>query len=58
MMPHLAEELWQMLGQDGLLAMTAWPKADLAWLAADTITVAVQVNGKRRAEISLVPGCC
>ena len=56
MMPHLAEELWQMLGRDGLLAKTAWPKADPAWLASDAIVVAVQVNGKRRAEISLAPG--
>ena len=56
MMPHLAEELWQRLGHERLLAETAWPVADPAWLAAEEVTVAVQVNGKRRAEIRLVPG--
>jgi leucyl-tRNA synthetase len=56
MMPHLAEELWERLGHQRLLAETSWPVADPAWLAAEEITVAVQVNGKRRAEIRLVPG--
>jgi leucyl-tRNA synthetase len=56
MMPHLAEELWQRLGHDRLLALTPWPKADPALLSADTVVVAVQVNGKRRAELRLRPG--
>jgi leucyl-tRNA synthetase len=56
MMPHLAEELWQRLGHDRLLAETAWPKADPVLLSADTVVVAVQVNGKRRAELRLRPG--
>jgi leucyl-tRNA synthetase len=56
MMPHLAEELWQRLGHDRLLAETAWPVADPAWLAAEAVVVAVQVNGKRRAEVRLPPG--
>jgi leucyl-tRNA synthetase len=58
MVPHLAEELWRLLGhEDRLLVDTAWPVADPAWLAADTVTIAVQVNGKRRAEIELPRGC-
>lgn len=56
MMPHLAEELWERLGHGRMLAATPWPKADPAWLAADTVALAVQVNGKRRAEIRLPPG--
>ena len=53
MMPHLAEELWNLLGQNGLLAQTPWPKADPALLEDETVTVAVQVNGKLRATIQL-----
>jgi leucyl-tRNA synthetase len=55
MIPHLAEELWQRLGHDALLADTAWPQADPAWLTGDRVTVAVQVNGKLRATIALPP---
>ncbi len=53
MMPHLAEELWQALGHDRLLADEAWPAADPALVVEDTVTVAVQVNGKLRATIEL-----
>jgi leucyl-tRNA synthetase len=53
MMPHLAEEMWQALGGSGLLAEAAWPEADPALLVEDSVTVAVQVNGKLRATIEL-----
>ena len=53
MMPHLAEELWQELGHETLLAESPWPEVDESLLTQDTITVGVQVNGKRRAEITL-----
>ena len=56
MTPHLAEELWERLGHADLVADAPWPKADPAWLAAGTVTVAVQVNGKRRAELALPAG--
>ncbi len=56
MVPHLAEELWQRLGRPEILARTAWPVADPAWLVAETIVIGVQVNGKRRGEIALAPG--
>jgi leucyl-tRNA synthetase len=56
MVPHLAEELWQRLGHQALVAETAWPKADAAWLVEDRVTVAVQVNGKLRATITLPRG--
>ncbi|MBI4031651.1 MAG: leucine--tRNA ligase [Proteobacteria bacterium] len=53
MMPHLAEELWDMLGHKTMLAGTPWPEADPALLKADTVTIGVQVNGKLRAQITL-----
>lgn len=56
MVPHLAEELWQKLGHDRLLALTPWPAADPAWLVEDQVTVAVQVNGRLRATIPLPKG--
>ncbi len=49
--PHLAEELWSQLGQPDSLTYESWPEADAALLIEDTITLAVQVNGKRRDEI-------
>jgi leucyl-tRNA synthetase len=51
MMPHLAEECWARLGYNTLLANTPWPAADAALLVDDRVTIAVQVNGKRRDEL-------
>lgn len=56
MAPHLAEELWSQLGNTTLLTDTPWPKIEDALLVADTVTVAVQVNGKLRATITLPAG--
>jgi leucyl-tRNA synthetase len=53
MMPHLAEELWQALGHDRLLAEEPWPEADPVLILEDSVTIAVQVNGKLRATIEL-----
>jgi len=53
MMPHIAEELWQQLGHKTYLVDTRWPEADPALLANDTVTVAIQVNGKLRVAIQL-----
>jgi leucyl-tRNA synthetase len=53
MMPHLAEEMWQRLGHETLLAETSWPEADEFLLEEDTVTVAVQVNGKLRGTVRL-----
>jgi len=53
MVPHLAEEIWQMLGGAGLVAQATWPKADPALLQSDNVTLPIQINGKRRAEISV-----
>ena len=58
MTPHLAEALWHELGHDGsLVADTAWPTADAAYLVDDTVTVAVQVNGKLRGTVDLPKDC-
>jgi leucyl-tRNA synthetase len=53
MTPHLAEELWQTLGHKSLLADSPWPLAEDALLVDDTVTVAVQLNGKLRATLQL-----
>ena len=51
--PHLSEELWGMLGHEGSNAYEAWPEADTSLLVEDTVTLAVQVNGKMRGKIEL-----
>ncbi|MCA0964509.1 leucine--tRNA ligase [Salipiger bermudensis] len=53
MTPHLSEEIWQLLGGEGLIADAAWPKADEAMLVEDTVTLPIQVNGKRRGELTV-----
>jgi len=53
MTPHLSEEIWHMLGGTGLVAEAPWPAADDRLLVEDTITLPVQVNGKRRSEITV-----
>jgi len=50
-MPHLAEEGFSLLGYNTLLANETWPKVERSLLVDDTVTIAVQVNGKRRDEI-------
>jgi leucyl-tRNA synthetase len=51
MMPHLAEEMWQALGGDGLLAEQSWPVADPDLARDEQVTIAVQVNGKLRGTL-------
>ena len=53
MTPHLAEEVWAAQGGVGLVAQAPWPKADPALLEDDTVILPIQINGKRRAEISV-----
>ncbi|KJZ19292.1 leucine--tRNA ligase [Loktanella sp. S4079] len=53
MTPHLSEEIWALLGGEGLIANAPWPIADEAMLVEDTITMPVQINGKRRDEIKV-----
>ncbi len=53
MTPHLAEEIWEMMGGDGLIADAPWPEADESLLVEDTVTLPIQINGKRRSEITV-----
>ena len=53
MAPHLTEELWETLGHETLLADTPWPQADPGLILDETLTVAVQVNGKLRGTVEL-----
>ena len=51
--PHVAEEMWEKLGHDDSIAFAPWPAYDEARLQAETVTLAVQVNGKMRGTIDL-----
>ncbi len=53
MMPHLAEEAWTLLGHSHLVAESPWPQVDMSLAIADTVKIAVQINGKKRAELSV-----
>ena len=50
--PHLAEELWTRLGQNGSIMNAGWPAFDAGKLVATTITIVIQVNGKHRGDIT------
>ena len=56
MVPHLADEVWSRLGGAGLATTAPWPEAEAALLAEATVTLPVQVNGKRRGEIAVPAG--
>ena len=54
--PHLAEELWQRLGHDELVAFASWPAVDPALLRRETVTIVVQVDGKLRDRLEMPAG--
>ena len=56
MMPHLAEEAWTNLSQQGLVAESDWPTVDPALLVEDEVTIAVQVRGKLRDTLTVAKG--
>jgi leucyl-tRNA synthetase len=56
MMPHLAEECWKAINGGGAVVDTPWPKADAALIVDDQVTMAIQINGKRRDEITVAKG--
>jgi leucyl-tRNA synthetase len=53
MMPHLAEECWGVLGQSGLVSEANWPKIERDLLVEDHVTLVVQVNGKKRGDVTV-----
>ena len=56
MIPHLAEEAWADMGEQGLVADAAWPEVDPALLVEDEVTIACQVMGKLRDTITVPKG--
>ncbi len=54
--PHMTEELWQMLGGEGLLSLTEWPKYDEAKTVDDEVEIVVQINGKIRDKMTVAAG--
>ena len=53
MMPHLAEECWTVLGHQGLIAQAPWPVVDRALIVSNEVTMPVQVNGRKRADVTV-----
>lgn len=51
--PHMCEELWQLVGKSGFVSQESWPTYEEKYTVKDEVTLAVQVNGKVRAEITL-----
>jgi len=51
--PHMSDELWQQFGEEGLVQNKQWPTWDDSYLVEDTITIAVQVNGKVRGDVTV-----
>jgi len=52
--PHIAEELWEILGRPAPVSLAPWPAADSRWLRDDTVEIPVQVQGKLRGRV-IVP---
>jgi leucyl-tRNA synthetase len=53
MMPHLAEECWTVLGHTGMVAQSPWPVFDSALIVENDVTMPVQVNGKKRGDLTI-----
>jgi leucyl-tRNA synthetase len=53
MMPHLAEECWSALGHNDLVSTRPWPAVEAALLVEEEITLPVQINGKKRGELTI-----
>jgi leucyl-tRNA synthetase len=56
MMPHLAEECWTVLGRSGLISEADWPQIERDLLVEDTVTLVIQVNGKKRGDVTVPRG--
>lgn len=51
MVPHLAEGIWERHGSEGLVVTAPWPRAEARYLAEDTVTLPIQINGRRKSDI-------
>ncbi|MFC7292331.1 leucine--tRNA ligase [Hirschia litorea] len=51
--PHVSEEIWAHIGGEGLVTTATWPQADEALMTTNTVTMPIQVNGKKRSEIEV-----
>jgi len=51
--PHVCEEIWSIMGEEGFCSNATWPVVDSKWLVEDSVTMAVQVNGKKRGIVEL-----
>ncbi len=56
MVPHFAEELWSLLGHKSMVVDEPWPEADISLTTSDTITLPIQVNGKKRGQVEIAKG--
>jgi leucyl-tRNA synthetase len=54
--PHLADELWERLGGEGVLLNLPWPEFDPQWVRQDQVVLVLQVNGKVRSRMMAAPG--
>jgi leucyl-tRNA synthetase len=57
MAPHIAEELWQLLGHGKTLAYEPWPVADETWTRDSEVEVPVQILGKLRSKVTVPANC-
>ncbi len=53
--PHICEELWERFGHEGGISFAPWPEFDEAVLKVDTVSIVVQINGKKKGEVSIAP---
>jgi leucyl-tRNA synthetase len=53
MMPHLAEECWEALGRGTLVSESSWPEIDRSLIVSEKITMPVQVNGRKRGDVTV-----
>ncbi len=51
--PHLAEELWEVLGKPAPVSLASWPAVEERWLKDDTVEIPVQIGGKLRARVTV-----
>jgi leucyl-tRNA synthetase len=52
-LPHIAEEMWQQMGNDDLVCNRPWPKANASLIVDNVVTIVIQINGKRRDDMQM-----